>query len=118
MSIRPNGQPVLLASDMYPSKVRITEDETRVACPFCDRWQGLGRGRAGGRLLKPHSTMPELKDRCLGSGQAVEVDLTPEEWLRRHDEAIRDAARIRGSRVHRKPVPPTATPLHRMARCR
>jgi hypothetical protein len=98
--MRHNGQPVLLASQMTPNLLMIYPGaRPMVACPGCGTWRVPRR-----RMLWPHR-LADGMSRCPGSGQRVEIDLTPVQWLASLRAASREAAARRGGQVLRSGIP-------------
>jgi len=109
--MKPNGRPVLAASELAPSLIMLTPGTLAVVtCPDCGTWRVPGRG-----ILPAHRAADGIT-RCAGSGQRVRIDLTAAEWRARLDAAVREARLRRGSRVHRGACPPVAPPVFRIAR--
>ena len=89
--MRPNGRPMLAASELAPNLLMLSPGYRPVlACPDCETWRVPQRG-----MLPAHRAADGVT-RCAGSGQRVTIDLTPAEWQRRLDAAVRDAALRRG----------------------
>ncbi len=86
--MRHNGRPVVLVSTLPPNRVNLRRGElVAVACPVCGRWRRVKR-----EMLWPHRAADGVA-RCLGSGQRIEIDLSPGEWLARLDAARRSVRR-------------------------
>lgn len=110
--MRHNRQPVLLASSLPPNKLSLYPGEHPSAeCPGCGRWRILRRG-----MLSPHRTDDGVS-RCPGSGQRIDVDLTPAQWLVQLSAASDHARGFRAKyprlRTQPKPQPPVAVPPFR-----
>ncbi len=66
----------MLVSTVPPDRVNLRPGElVAVACPVCGRWRRVKR-----HMLWPHRAADGLT-RCLGSGQRIQIDLLPGEWL-------------------------------------
>lgn len=110
-----NGRSPLRASRIRPDLITIRPDEpVTVACPDCGGWMTLRRGG----MIRPHrSTDGHVRDeRCPGSGQLIDLDLTPEQWGRRLVDASADAGkrRARNGGVHRMPKRDVAPAVSQM----
>ena len=107
--MKPNGRPVLLASDLTPNSLMLHPGSRPVlACPDCGTWRIPRRG-----MLPAHRAADGVS-RCAGSGQRVRIDLTAADWQARLRTAVREAGLRRGSRVHRGARPPVAPPVFRI----
>jgi hypothetical protein len=108
--MKPNGRPVLLASELAPNLLMLSPGSRPVvACPDCGTW------RAPRRTMLPAHRAPDEITRCPGSGQRVQIDLTTAEWQARLRAAVRDAGLRHGSRVHRGAHPPVPPPVFRLS---
>ncbi len=86
--MRHNGRPSVLVSTMPPDQVNLCPGEpVTMACPICGRWRRVKR-----RMLWPHRAH-DGKTRCPGSGQRIQIDLAPGEWLARLEAARRSVRR-------------------------
>jgi hypothetical protein len=122
--MRHNGRTAIKASTIRPEYLNLREGEPRaVVCPDCNTWRRLTRS-----MIRPHrdgvdqpkpegrryrddasETRPVNGRRCGGSGQRIEIDLTPEQWSQRLLAAESTASGRRTTRPVRKPRP-QATP--------
>jgi hypothetical protein len=108
--MRPNGRPVLAASELAPNLLMLVPGARPVlACPDCGTW------RVPRRSMLPAHRAADGVTRCSGSGQLVRIDLTPAEWQARLHAAVREAGLRHGSRVHRGARPPVPPPVFRIA---
>jgi hypothetical protein len=88
--MRHNGRPAVRVSTLPPDRVNLRPGELlAVSCPTCGRWRRVKR-----HMLWPHRT-DDGATRCPGSGQRIEVDLSPGEWLARLEAAHRSTQRNR-----------------------
>ncbi|MFF7954035.1 hypothetical protein [Streptomyces griseorubiginosus] len=121
--MRHNGRPAIKASMIRPENLNLREGEPRaVVCPKCNTWRRLTRS-----MISPHrdgADQPKLEGRryrdeastvrpangrrCDGSGQRIEIDLTPEQWSQRLLAAESTASGRRTTRPIRKPRPQAA----------
>ncbi|KAB2351599.1 hypothetical protein F8566_05075 [Actinomadura rudentiformis] len=73
-----------------------------IVCPFCDTWRLWRRG-----MLMPHriDQSDPSSPRCVGSGQRIQLDLSPARWRAELDEAralaARRACQARSPHTHR-----------------
>ncbi|MER6288468.1 hypothetical protein [Streptomyces sviceus] len=121
--MRHNGRPAIKASTMRPENLNLREGEPRmVVCLKCNTWRRLTRS-----MIHPHRDgvdQPRPEDRryrddvtvarpangrrCDGSGQRIDIDLTPEQWSQRLFAAESTAYSRRTTRPVRKPRPQAA----------
>jgi hypothetical protein len=107
--MRPNGRPMLAASELTPNLLMLFPGSRPVlACPGCGTWRVLRRS-----MVPAHRSADEVS-RCPGSGQRVVVDLSPAEWLARLQAAVRETAQRRPSRVYRGACTPVTPPVYRI----
>jgi hypothetical protein len=105
-----NVRPVRRASSFRPNLITIRPDEpVTLVCPDCGIWTTLRRGST----IRPHRSTSRghglREERCPGSGQLIDIDLTPEQWGARLVHTSADAAKRRSQQVVRRPKRP-ATP--------
>jgi len=111
--VKHNGQPVVAVSELTPNLAMLYPGERPVvACPSCGTWRVPRRG-----MLPAHRYADEAT-RCAGSGQRIDIDLTPAQWRETLRLAIREAARRRGTRVRRTPKPVVTPPTFRIIAAR
>ncbi|MGI5262470.1 hypothetical protein [Streptomyces angustmyceticus] len=93
--MKDNGRKPLLASKIRPDLINLRDGEQRtIVCGDCGRWRAIRRS-----MVKPHritmdsnkpkktgSGVEEYVPRCLGSGQRIQFDITPEQWQARYDK--------------------------------
>jgi hypothetical protein len=121
--MRHNGRPAIKASTMRPENLNLREGEPRmVVCPDCNTWRRLTRSmihphRGGVDQPRPEDrryrddvsvARPSNGRRCDGSGQRIDIDLTPEQWSQRLLAAESTASSRRTTRPVRKPRPQSA----------
>jgi hypothetical protein len=122
--MRHNGRPILYVSRMSPNLVALFEHGGRplVECPECGLWKSIKRGM----VVVHHDTdyvgwpaefRPEAP-LCPGTGTRVRVDEDFAAWRQRLDDAAREAAGRRGTRVVRRPKPPAVPAVHQLAAAR
>jgi len=86
--MRRNGRPLVLVSTLPPDQVNLRPGEPiTMACPVCGRWRRVKR-----HMLWPHRAF-DGRTRCPGSGQRIQIDLAPGEWLVRLRAVSRAARR-------------------------
>jgi hypothetical protein len=110
-----NDRPARRASSFRPHLITIRPDEpVTLVCPDCGIWTTLRRGN----MIRPHRITSRghgLRDvRCPGSGQLIDIDLTPEQWGARCWEATADAGQRRSQHVVRKPKRPSTPAVSQM----
>lgn len=120
-----NHRPALLVSALAPNLLNLRPGELPAAvCPECGCWRRLVRSRGrrlggvatGAMLVVTHHAGGR---HCLGSGQRIQVDQSPDEWLVRlaRWQAAAPAVTVGASRrAHRCPQPPVPAPVFRLAR--
>lgn len=92
-----NGRPPIKASDLGFAALSLRPGEkTSLICPDCRRWRFWKRG-----MIRAHD---HRGDRCAGSNQRVEIDVSPAEWLRTLPERRADA-RLAAMRAERITLP-------------
>jgi hypothetical protein len=108
-AMRKDTRPVLLASQLPACDVEYRPGEKPfLLCPECRTWRLIGEGR-----IFPH---PDANgDRCTASARRFALDIPLAALEENQRTALADAARRRPTRVHYKPVPPIAPPVHRLA---
>lgn len=116
MSTRDNGKPAIPASKLLTDFVTIGARDWRlVRCDECSRWVAVHR-----HLINVHRATEEVeadgsRPRCGRSLQRLVFDLDDAEWAARFQGASQDTDRRRPTRVHHKPTPPVARPVHLLA---
>ena len=119
-SMRHNGRAPIKASSLRPEHLNLRDGETRsVVCPVCKTWHRLTRSmihphrdgveqlRPEGRRYRDASTQSKTFNgrRCPGSAQRIEIDITPEQWVKRLLAAESTASSRRTTNPVRKPRP-------------
>jgi hypothetical protein len=108
-AMRKDTRPVLLASTLPACDVNYRPDEeTSIVCPECRTWRVIAQGR-----IFPHPGKDGT--RCDASARRFAVDVPYARLESEQRAALADAGRRRAARTFRKPAPPVATPLHRLA---
>ncbi|MFP8886810.1 hypothetical protein [Streptomyces mangrovi] len=109
-----NGRPAIKASAVLPHRIAIHPGQpVTILCSDCSTWRRVER-----KLIRPHRLTDrghgERDERCPGSNQLVDVDLTSEQWEERLREFDATAGFRRPTRVTRKPgrkAPPAVTQM-------
>jgi hypothetical protein len=85
--MRHNGRPPVLVSALPPDQVNLRPGEpVAMRCRLCGKW------RVKRKMLWLHRAHDGVS-RCPGSGQRVDLDLAPAQWLARLEAARRSAHR-------------------------
>lgn len=110
--MRSDTRPALLASAFPACDVNARPGESvSLVCPECGTWRLVRQGR-----IFPHPGMDGR--RCVASARRFALDLPLAALESRQRAAVADAGKRRAARTQRKPVPPTAPPVFRLAASR
>lgn len=110
--MRSDNRPALLASALPACDVNARPGEpVSLVCPDCGTWRLVRQGR-----IFPHPGNEGR--RCAASARRFALDLPLATLETRQRTALADAGKRRPTRVQRKPVPPTAPPVFRLAAAR
>ncbi|MCX4625066.1 MULTISPECIES: hypothetical protein [Streptomyces] len=115
---RDNRRAPLLLSAIRPENVNVREGEVKsLVCPDCRTWRRL----MGDTKLKIREhcrsdkvAVGKKHDRCPGSNQVVQLDITIEQWSERMLAADSTATGRRSARQHYKPLPAPAKPVTKL----
>ncbi|MGW2353660.1 hypothetical protein [Actinacidiphila glaucinigra] len=109
---RNNRRAPLLLSKVEPQDVNIREGEVKsIVCPDCRTWRRL---MGGHKTLKIREHSTSAQDRCPGSNQLIELDMSVEEWGEKLLAADSTARVRRSARQHYKPLPAPPKPVAKM----
>jgi hypothetical protein len=96
-----NGRPVIKASELGFAALSLHPGESpTLVCPDCGRWSFWKRG-----MIKPHNSAAD--ERCSGSNQRLDLDVSTGDWLRSLPEQ-KVAAMLAARRAERLSMPHTA----------
>ncbi|MDX3587555.1 hypothetical protein [Streptomyces europaeiscabiei] len=116
---RDNRREPMLLSKIDPQEINVREGEVKsLVCPDCRTWRRLmGDTKL---VIREHchsdKVAPgEKHERCPGSNQVVQLDITVEEWSEAMLAADSTATGRRSARQHYKPLPAPAKPVTRMS---
>ncbi|MEU5599197.1 hypothetical protein [Streptomyces sp. NPDC020298] len=115
---RSNGRTPLLLSTIAPQDINLREGETRsIVCPDCRTWRRL-MGETQLKIREHcHSDRileGQKHDRCPGSGQVVQLDISVDQWAEAMAAADSTTTGRRSARQHYKPLPAPAKAVTQM----
>lgn len=116
---RDNRRAPLLLSTIKPENVNVREGELKsLVCPDCRTWRRL-MGETNLKI-REHCRSDKVAEgekhvRCDGSNQAVQLDISIEQWSEAMLAADSTATGRRSARQHYKPLPAPAKPVTKMA---
>ncbi|MEU3620104.1 hypothetical protein ABZ725_48675 [Streptomyces sp. NPDC006872] len=116
---RDNRREPMLLSKIDPQEINVREGEVKsLVCPDCRTWRRLmGDTKL---VIREHchsdKVAPGKKhERCAGSNQVVQLDITVEAWSEAMLAADSTATGRRSARQHYKPLPAPAKPVAKLA---
>jgi hypothetical protein len=116
---RDNRRAPMLLSKIDPQEINLREGESKsIVCPDCRTWRRLmGETKL---KIRDHCISDKVSEgqkhvRCDGSNQAVELDISIEQWREAMLAADSTATGRRSARQHHKPLPAPARPVARMS---
>ncbi|RNG26253.1 hypothetical protein [Streptomyces botrytidirepellens] len=122
-----NGRPPIRASKVDADRINLREGEKRtVVCGDCGTWRVIEGRMVAAHRAEPRSSKPRKRrqlpedrvPRCLGSGQRIWFDITPDQWRARYerlsshrqDQGMNPGSRrtTRVKRMSNTPPPPAS----------